>query len=72
MLNEPGPRPRMIVICAITPGSGLVLVLLLGYAMRGLVAFAGTFRNVLFYHCSGSHSNYASATRFQLSIYCSC
>ncbi len=48
MLKELGPRQRMIVTSAITLGSGLVLVLILGYALKGLAIFVGAFQNVLF------------------------
>jgi predicted PurR-regulated permease PerM len=44
---ELGPRQRKVITSAITLGAGLILILILGFALKYLAIFVGTFQNVL-------------------------
>lgn len=44
---ELGPRQRKVITSAITLGAGLILILVLGFTLKYLAIFVGTFQNVL-------------------------
>lgn len=42
-----GPRQRKVITAAMTLGSGLILVLILGFALKYLAIFVSSFQNIL-------------------------